>query len=76
MTDIFELLADEICENCMAATEDCDRGCGSGDYRCRFCMELEDLEKRCEVVTAFARDILQEAQNYSEYADYLAYLNI
>ena len=76
MTDIYELLADEICENCAAATDDCIRGCWSREGRCRFACDFDELEDRSKDLTDWVKQVIMSAERYDEYDDELAFLNI
>ena len=76
MTDIFEILADEICENCAAATEDCQQGCWNGESKCRFYGDMEELEARSKDLMDWVKLVIRSVERYDEYDDYLAAMNI
>ena len=76
MTDIYQLLADELCENCAAATEDCQQGCWNGESKCRFYGDMEELEARSKVLMDWFALVVRSAHRYDESEDELAFLNI
>ena len=76
MTDIFQQLADELCENCAAATDDCQQGCWNGESKCRFYGDMEELEARSKDLMDWFALVVRSAQRYDERDDELAFLNI
>ena len=66
--ELFDWLAEDICEECLAANEDCL----AGNKACRFSGDFEDLEKLCKRAELLAGSILRSARTYSEYDDEVA----
>ena len=70
MTNIYELLSEEICSECLAGNEDCFEGCGD----CRFWCEHRELKELCAKVEEVASGISHMARNYSKRWDRVAAL--
>ena len=57
--DVFDWLADGICEDCLVANENCM----AGNRACRFSGYFDKLEAVCREAERLASDIYSEARS-------------